>query len=128
MPPESPRCLSLSPLDVRPRRWVMFRLLTSHLIPISSWRLSTVMTSVLVMGGSKFVGLHTASILLRDGYQVTTLNRGRSEQPLGVRHLKCDRKDLPRLKGLLEKEDFDVVVDVTAQEPGDTEAMIRIFE
>jgi len=86
------------------------------------------MTSVLVMGGSKFVGLHTVSILLTDGYQVTTLNRGRTEQPLGVRHLKCDRKDLPRLKGLLEKEDFDVVVDVTAQEPGDTEAMIRIFE
>ena len=86
------------------------------------------MTSVLVMGGSKFVGLHTVSILLRDGYQVTTLNRGRTEQPLGVRHLKCDRKDLPRLKGLLDKEDFDVVVDVTAQEPEDTEAMIRIFE
>ncbi len=80
------------------------------------------------MGGSKFVGLRTVSILLREGYQVTTLNRGTTEQPLGVRHLKCDRKDLPRLKGLLAKEDFDAVVDMMAQEPEDTEAMIRIFE
>ena len=85
------------------------------------------MTSILVVGGSKFVGLHIVSILLREGYQVTTLNRGTTEQPLGVRHLKCDRKDLPRLKGLLEKEEFDAVVDMTAEEPEDTEAMIRIF-
>jgi len=80
------------------------------------------------MGGSKFVGLHTVSNLLKDGYQVTTLNRGTTEQPTGVRHLKCDRKDLPRLKSILEKEDFDAVLDITAQEPEDTEAMIRIFD
>ncbi len=86
------------------------------------------MTRVLVMGGSKFVGLCTVSILLRDGYQVTTLNRGTTKQPPGVRHLKCDRKDLPRLKSLLEKEKFDAVVDITAGEPEDTEAMIKIFE
>jgi len=79
------------------------------------------------MGGSKFVGLHTVSVLLRDGYQVTTLNRGTTEQPLGVGHLKCDRKDLPRLKALLEKEEFSAVVDITAAEPEDTEAMIEIF-
>src|SRR3989442_1123499 len=86
------------------------------------------MTRVLVMGGSKFVGLHTVSALLSDGYEVTTLNRGMTEQPAGVRHLKCDRKDLPRLKGLLEIEKFNAVVDITADEPKDTEAMIRIFE
>ena len=85
------------------------------------------MTHVLVMGGSRFVGLHTASILLREGYQVTTLNRGTTEQPAGVRHLKCDRKDSTRLKGLLEKEKFSAVVDITADAPEDTEAMIRIF-
>ena len=86
------------------------------------------MRSVLVIGGSKVVGLHTVSNLLKDGYQVTTLNRGTIEQPTGVRHLKCDRKDLSRLKSILEKENFDAVVDITAQEPEDTEAMIRIFE
>ncbi len=86
------------------------------------------MTSVLVMGGSRFVGLRTVSLLLREGYQVATLNRGTTEQPSGVRHLKCDRKDHPRLKALLEKEKFDAVVDITAGEPEDTEAMIRIFD
>jgi dTDP-glucose 4,6-dehydratase len=86
------------------------------------------MTSVLVIGGSKFVGLRTVSNLLKDGYRVTTLNRGTTAQPTGVRHLKCDRKDLSRLKSILEKENFDAVVDITAQEPEDTEAMIRIFE
>jgi len=86
------------------------------------------MMRVLVMGGSKFVGLRTVSILLSDGYQVTTLNRGTTQQPPGVRHLKCDRKNIRRLKGLLEKEEFDCVVDITAQEPEDTETIIRIFE
>ena len=59
---------------------------------------------------------------------MTTLNRGTTEQPAGVKHLKCDRKDFPRLKALLEKEKFDAVVDMTAGELEDTEAMIRIFE
>ena len=86
------------------------------------------MMSVLVIGGSRFVGLHTVSILLKDGYQVTTLNRGTTEQPPDVRHLKCDRKDLLRLKSISEKEDFDAVLDITAQEPEDTEAMISIFD
>ena len=85
------------------------------------------MTHVLVMGGSKFVGLHIVFILLREGYQVTTLNRGTTEQPTGVKHLKCNRRDLPKLKVLLEKEKFDAVVDLTATEPEDTEAMIKIF-
>jgi nucleoside-diphosphate-sugar epimerase len=80
------------------------------------------------MGGSKFVGPHTVSALLRDGYEVTTLNRGTTEQPAGVRHMKCDRKDQTKLKGLLEKERFDADVDITANEPEDTEAMIEIFE
>src|SRR2546425_3858308 len=86
------------------------------------------MMSVLVIGGSRFVGLHTVSILLKDGYQVTTLNPGTTEQPPDVRHLKCDRKDLLRLKSISEKEDFDAVLDITAQEPEDTEAMISIFD
>src|SRR2546428_7911140 len=86
------------------------------------------MMSVLVIGGSRFVGLHTVSILLKDGYQVTTLNRGTTEQPPGVRHLKWDRKDLSRLKSILEKEDSDAVLDIAAQEPEDTEAMISIFD
>jgi dTDP-glucose 4,6-dehydratase len=86
------------------------------------------MTSVLVMGGSKFVGLHTVFALLRDVYEVTTLNRGTTEQPAGVGHLKCDRKYFPGLKGLLEKEEFSAVVDMTATEPEDTEAMIEIFQ
>ena len=87
-----------------------------------------VMTHVLVMGGSRFVGLHTVSILLREGYRVSTLNRGTIEQPRGVRHLKCDRKDSTRLKSILEKEKFSAVVDITADAPEDTEAMIRIFD
>src|SRR5712692_1033455 len=85
------------------------------------------MTRLLVMGGSKFVGLHAVSVLLREGYQVTTLNRGTTDQPSGVGHLSCDRKDLPRLKDLLEKEEFSAVVDMTAEEPEDTEAMIEVF-
>ena len=120
--------LLLRNITVKGHRHPLRSHLSRPILIFEPWSLSAAMTRVLVMGGSKFVGLHTVSMLLMEGYQVTTLNRGTMEQPLGVRHLKCDRKDLPRLKGLLKKEKFDAVVDLTAGEPEDTEAMIRIFE
>jgi nucleoside-diphosphate-sugar epimerase len=70
---------------------------------------------VLVAGGTEFISLHLVRALLRDGHQVTVLNRGRqpARLPAGVRTLVSDRKDHAALRKTLGGERFDGLVDVT---------------
>jgi nucleoside-diphosphate-sugar epimerase len=70
---------------------------------------------VLVAGGTEFISLHLVQALLRDGHQVSVLNRGRQpgRVPAGVRTLVADRKDHAALRKALAGERFDGVVDVT---------------
>lgn len=81
--------------------------------------------SILVLGGTRFVGLHAVRELVRRGYEVTALNRGTHPEllPPGVRHLKCDRKDETQFKEILaaaaRSQAFDAVVDPSAYVPAD---------
>ncbi|MFI9718928.1 NAD-dependent epimerase/dehydratase family protein [Streptomyces sp. NPDC052396] len=60
--------------------------------------------SMLVLGGSHFLGRAIAEAALRDGWQVTVFNRGKSARdPEGVTSVRGDRTnidDLARLAGL----------------------------
>jgi nucleoside-diphosphate-sugar epimerase len=69
---------------------------------------------VLVTGGSEFISLHVGRSLLRDGHEVTALNRGRRNDrlPPGVRVIAADRKDHEGLKARLAGERFDAVMDL----------------
>jgi nucleoside-diphosphate-sugar epimerase len=64
---------------------------------------------VLVAGGTEFISLHLVQALLRDGHQVTVLNRGRQpgRLPAGVQTLIADRKDHAALRKALAGERFD---------------------
>jgi nucleoside-diphosphate-sugar epimerase len=70
---------------------------------------------VLVAGGTEFISLHLVRALLRDGHQVTVINRGRQpgRLPSGVRTLVADRKDHATLRKALAGERFEGLVDVT---------------
>ena len=70
---------------------------------------------ILVAGGTEFISLHLVRSLLRDGHQVSVLNRGRQpgRLPAGVRTIVADRKDHPAVGKALAGERFDGVVDVT---------------
>jgi nucleoside-diphosphate-sugar epimerase len=70
---------------------------------------------VLVAGGTEFISLHLVHSLLRDGHQVTVLNRGRrpARLPAGVWTLVADRKDHAALRKALNGERFEGLVDVT---------------
>ncbi len=83
---------------------------------------------VLVLGGTRFVGLHTVHALLCQGHSVTTLNRGRFPQPPGVKHLKCDRKQPSQLETVLDKQEFDAAIDISAEDPEDTVAIVKLLE
>src|SRR5712692_5609842 len=70
---------------------------------------------VLVIGGTEFIRLHLVRALLRDGHEVTVLNRGRqpARLPPGVRTILCDRKDHAALRKALAGERADGLVDIT---------------
>jgi nucleoside-diphosphate-sugar epimerase len=67
----------------------------------------------LVLGGSSFVGGRLVEHLLRDGAEVTLLNRGRSAPPPGVGQLVADRKDPAAMRAVLGGTEWDAVYDVS---------------
>src|SRR4051794_21839022 len=82
------------------------------------------------MGGSRFNGLSLVQELVREGHDVTVVNRGRSvgDIPAPVRRLVADRTDPAQLREALAGEEFDCVHDVSAYTPGDVEAMVGLLE
>ena len=85
---------------------------------------------VLVMGGTRFNGLHLVQELVRYGHNVTIINRGVTEAtlPLEVRRLYADRKDNEQLKNVLGSEEFDVIFDINAYVLEDVKSIVDIFE
>jgi nucleoside-diphosphate-sugar epimerase len=81
---------------------------------------------VLVIGGSKFIGLATVHRLLQEGHRVTLLNRGQSPDPFGTRVSRVigDRSDPETLQRALARREFDVVLDIIAFREEDTQNAI----
>jgi nucleoside-diphosphate-sugar epimerase len=72
--------------------------------------------SILILGGSYFIGRHVARELAGHGHQVTLLNRGtRNVDRLPV--LQADRNDPAQMRQVLAGLRFDVVIDTSCYEP-----------
>lgn len=84
----------------------------------------------LVIGGTRFVGLHLVWELVRRGHEVTVLDRGQTPAclPEGTKRIYCDRKDTAALEDCLAHKQYDVVFDIMAYLPGDTAPLVRIFD
>ncbi len=82
---------------------------------------------VLVIGGSRFIGLTVVQRLLMDGHRITLLTRGHTPDPFGTRVNRVigDRSDPRVLQRAVARRDFDVVVDVIAFREEDTRAAIE---
>ena len=82
---------------------------------------------VLVIGGSRFIGLSVVQRLLMDGHRITLLNRGHTPDPFGTRVSRVigDRSDPQVLQRAVARRDFDVVVDVIAFREDDTRAAVE---
>lgn len=85
--------------------------------------------NVLVMGGTQFNGLAVVHELVRQGHDVTILNRGQTEAPLpeGLHRLYGDRTDADQMREVLGGLSFDVLYDLGAYHQGDAELMFEIF-
>ncbi|MEM1368257.1 MAG: NAD-dependent epimerase/dehydratase family protein, partial [Cyanobacteria bacterium P01_H01_bin.15] len=82
---------------------------------------------VLVMGGTRFIGVYLTKILLAQGHDVTLFNRGNKPAPEGVNLIKGDRKDIDGLRAQLSGETFDIVFDNNGRELSDTQPLIEIL-
>ena len=71
---------------------------------------------MLVLGGSRFIGLHLVRLLHSLGHDVTVLNRGRTEADLpdGVARISADRDDPGAQTAALSGADYDVAFDISA--------------
>ena len=88
------------------------------------------MASALVIGGTGFVGRHTAVELLDHGYEVTAFSRGTSHEPPdrdGIAFVEGDRTDADALGDVADEVSPDVVVDCAAFHPDDVRSATELF-
>lgn len=83
---------------------------------------------ILVMGGTRFIGVYLTQILVEQGHDVVLFNRGNKPAPVeGVQQIHGDRKDAAQLKQQLSGESFDAIFDNNGRELSDTQPLVEIF-
>ena len=84
---------------------------------------------ILVMGGTRFIGVYLTKILVEQGHQVVLFNRGKKPVPVeGVQQIHGDRTDPAQLKEKLSQERFDAIFDNNGRELSDTQPLVEIFK
>ncbi|CAO2832514.1 unnamed protein product [Amaranthus hypochondriacus] len=94
---------------------------------------------ILIMGGTRFIGIFLSRLLVKEGHQVTLFTRGKApiaQQLPGesdadfddfsskILHLKGDRQDSDFVKSSLAAEGFDVVYDINGREAVEVEPIL----
>lgn len=83
---------------------------------------------ILVMGGTRFIGVSLTQQLVAAGHEVTLFNRGNRPAPVdGVMQIHGDRKDASVLNAKLAGERFDAIFDNTGREASDTQPLVELF-
>ena len=83
---------------------------------------------ILIMGGTRFIGVYLTKVLVDRGHEVVLFNRGNNPAPVeGVAQIQGDRKDANQLKEKLSGESFDAIFDNNGRELSDTQPLVEIF-
>lgn len=95
---------------------------------------------VLMMGGTRFIGIYLARLLVQSGHEVTLFTRGKApitqqlagesdeeyqEYASKVKHMQGDRQDFEGLKSKLSAASFDIVYDINGREALEVEPIIE---
>ncbi|CEJ48038.1 NAD-dependent epimerase/dehydratase family protein [Umezakia ovalisporum] len=85
---------------------------------------------ILIMGGTRFIGVYLTGLLVEQGHEVVLFNRGNRPVPAlaGVGQILGDRTDATQLKEKLSSERFDVIFDNNGRELSDTKPLAEIFQ
>lgn len=83
---------------------------------------------ILIMGGTRFIGVYLTKVLVKQGHEVVLFNRGNHPAPVeGVSQIQGDRQDASQLKEKLAGESFDAIFDNNGRELSDTQPLVEIF-
>ena len=81
---------------------------------------------ILVMGGTRFIGVALTKQLVAQGHQVVLFNRGHRPPPVaGVETIIGDRTDADQLQAKLQGQAFDAVFDNNGRELADTQPLVE---
>lgn len=84
---------------------------------------------ILMMGGTRFIGVYLTKILVAQGHEVVLFNRGKKPAPVeGIQQIHGDRTDASQLKEKLSSEKFDAIFDNNGRELSDTQPLAEIFK
>jgi len=84
---------------------------------------------ILVMGGTRFIGVYLTRILVAQGHEVVLFNRGnRAVSVEGLEQLHGDRTNPEQLKQVLAGQIFDVIFDNNGRELSDTQPLVELFK
>lgn len=84
---------------------------------------------VLIIGGTRFVGLRLLRMLIVQKNDVTILNRGKTqaELPSGVKRLYADRRDTDEARSVLQDQEFDLIYDMTGYQIRNLEPLVELY-
>jgi nucleoside-diphosphate-sugar epimerase len=84
---------------------------------------------ILIMGGTRFIGVYLTRILIEQGHEVVLFNRGNKPAPAsGIEQIQGDRTQADDLKAKLSGETFDAIFDNNGRELSDTQPLVEIFK
>lgn len=86
--------------------------------------------NILVIGGTRFFGIHMVRELLERGHNVTIATRGKTKDEFGnaVARITLDRSDSESVKCALSGKYFDVVIDKIAYCSNDIRYVLDVIE
>ncbi|MBD2072736.1 NAD-dependent epimerase/dehydratase family protein [Phormidium sp. FACHB-592] len=83
---------------------------------------------ILIMGGTRFIGVYLTRLLVKQGHDVVLFNRGKRTAPVeGIQQIHGDRTNPTELKAKLSGETFDAIFDNNGRELTDTQPLVEIF-
>lgn len=84
---------------------------------------------ILIMGGTRFIGVYLTRLLYHQDHEVVLFNRGNQPAPVeGVEQIQGDRTNPDDLKTKLAGQSFDAIFDNNGRELSDTEPLVELFK
>lgn len=84
---------------------------------------------ILIMGGTRFIGVSLTRLLYEQDHDVVLFNRGNKPAPIeGIEQIHGDRTNAAQLKELLDGQEFDAIFDNNGRELSDTQPLAEIFK
>ncbi|KIZ07149.1 hypothetical protein MNEG_0796 [Monoraphidium neglectum] len=104
---------------------------------------ATTPKKILMMGGTRFIGVYLARQLVEEGHEVTLYTRGKKaitykiaddtaagydQFAKSVKHIAGDRQDFADVEAKLKGRGFQVVYDINGREAAESEPLIKALK